>query len=184
MTIRPARPGDPPFAVPLIQDTTGHIGLILTGAAPDAEAPNAEPQDVMLGFFARAGHRLSVQNVWIAERSGERLGPLLGDVGADCKALDGPFRGHLRGRGLPGEWSVDTLAVTAAARGQGIGARLLREAAAQAVSRGLGRVGLLLEKGYRAARLCARAGFAAAGERMVGGHPYSHIIRLIRETPQ
>lgn len=99
VTVRPATPDDAAFAVPLIQETIGHIGLILTGAASDAEA-----EGVMLAFFARPGNRLSFQNVWIAQRDGETLGLLLGYAGAAAAALDEPFRAHLRERGLPDDF--------------------------------------------------------------------------------
>ncbi|MDV6374831.1 GNAT family N-acetyltransferase [Deinococcus arenicola] len=183
VTVRPARPDDAAFAVPLIQATIGHIGLALTGAATDAEA-----QGVMLEFFVRPGNRLSFQNVWIAERSGEALGFLLGYAGVDSEALDEPFREHLRGRNLPGnvvsegqhgEWYVDTLAVTGAARGHGVGARLLQEAPAQATAQGLDRVGLLVEHGNRAAKLYLRQGFEVEAERVLGGHAYDHMIHRI-----
>lgn len=183
VTIRPATPDDAAFAVPLIQETIGHIGLILTGAASDAEA-----EGVMLAFFARPGNRLSFQNVWIAQRDGETLGLLLGYAGAAAAALDEPFRAHLRERGLPddfpsegqpGEWYLDTLAVTEAARGHGLGARLLQEASAQAAAQGLEQVGLLVEHGNRAARLYQREGFVVAGERQLGGHGYNHMTRQV-----
>lgn len=188
VTVRPAHADDAAFAVPLIQETIGHIGLALTGAVTEAEA-----EGVILEFFARSGNRLSFQNVWIAQRSGEVLGLLLGYAGADSGALDEPFREHLRGRGLPtdivseglpGEWYLDTLAVTEAARGHGVGARLLREAATQASANGLERVGLLVEHGNRAARLYEREGFKVAGERTLGGHVYNHMIRPAQNTAQ
>lgn len=188
VTVRPARPEDAAFAIPLIQETIGHIGLVLTGAASDAEA-----EGVMLEFFKLPGNRLSFQNVWIAQRSGEALGLLLGYAGADSGALDEPFREHLRGRGLPadivseglpGEWYLDTLAVTEAARGHGVGARLLQEAIAQAAANGLERVGLLVEHGNRAARLYEREGFKVAGERTLGSHVYDHMIRPAQNTAQ
>lgn len=183
VTVRPATPDDAAFAVPLIQETIGHIGLALTGAASDAEA-----EGVMLDLFARPGNRLSHQNVWIATRAGEALGFLLGYAGAESEALDRPLRAHLRERrlpdafvseGQPGEWYVDTLAVTAAARGHGVGARLLQEAAAQAAAHGLGRVGLLVEHGNRAARLYQREGFVVQAERTLGGHVYDHMVRHV-----
>ncbi len=183
VTVGPATPDDAAFAVPLIQETIGHIGLALTGAASEAEA-----EGVMLDFFTRPGNRLSHQNVWIAQRAGEALGFLLGYAGAESGPLDEPLRAHLRGRNLPGdflsegqpgEWYVDTLAVTPAARGHGVGARLLHEAATQAAAQGLTRVGLLVEHGNRAARLYRREGFVVQEERTLGGHTYDHMVRRV-----
>ncbi|GGL80942.1 GNAT family N-acetyltransferase [Deinococcus aerolatus] len=138
----------------------------------------------MLDFFTRPGNRLSHQNIWIAVRVGEALGLLLGYAGADSEALDEPLRARLRERNLPGdflseghpgEWYVDTLAVTPAARGHGVGARLLHEAAAH----GLGRVGLLVEYGNRAVRLYRCEGFVVQEKRTLGGHTYDHMVRRV-----
>ncbi|WP_415786302.1 GNAT family N-acetyltransferase [Deinococcus saxicola] len=120
-------------------------------------------------------------------------GPAAGFAGAEAEALDQPFREHLRGRnlpsdflseGLPGEWYLDTLAVTQAARGHGVGARLLHEAVAQASANGLERVGLLVEHGNRAARLYEREGFSVERKRTLGGHVYDHMVRQIDAAPQ
>jgi ribosomal protein S18 acetylase RimI-like enzyme len=181
VTVRSARPTDAAFAVPLIQTTIGPVGRALTGAASDHEAGR-----VLLGCFARSGHRLSFENTWIAERAGQALGVLVAYAGSDAPALDAAYRARRRSLGLsadvasegrPGEWYVDTLAVSEPARGQGIGARLLHEAAAQARERGLDRMGLLVEEGSRAAALYRREGFRVAGERTLGEHRYRHMVR-------
>ncbi|WP_229753072.1 GNAT family N-acetyltransferase [Deinococcus aerophilus] len=183
VTVRSARPTDAAFAAPLIQATIGPVGLALTGAASDGEA-----EHILRGFFARSVHRLSFENTWIAECAGEALGVLVAYAGSDAPALDAAYRERRRSLGLPadvasegqpGEWYVDTLAVSEAARGQGIGARLLHEAAAQARERGLGRLGLLVEQGSRAAALYRREGFRVAGERTLGGHRYRHMVRPV-----
>ncbi|WP_291429944.1 N-acetyltransferase [Deinococcus sp.] len=177
---RPAVPFDAAFAVPLVQQTIGKVGLALTGADSDTGAARA-----MLGFFPLRGNRLSYQNVQIAARGPEPLGLLLAYPGAQAHALDDPFRERLASLGLPaqvesegtpGELYLDTLAVTEAARGQGVGATLLQAAAAQAGAQGLRRVGLLVEDGNRAAALYARVGFRAAGRRTLAGGSYTHLI--------
>ncbi len=180
VAIRPAAAFDAAFAVPLVQQTIGRVGLALTGADSDTGAARA-----MLGFFPLRGNRLSYQNVLIAARGPEPLGLLLAYPGADAHALDDPFRERLASLGLPeqvesegtpGELYVDTLAVTEAARGQGVGAALLAAAAGQARARGLDRVGLLVEDGNRAATLYARMGFRPAGTRTLAGGTYTHMV--------
>ena len=180
IVIRAAVPFDAAFAVPLVQQTIGKVGLALTGADSDTGAARA-----MLGFFPLRANRLSYQNVLIAARGPEPLGLLLAYPGAQAQALDDPFRERLASLGLPaqvesegtpGELYVDTLAVTEAARGQGVGATLLEAAAAQARTLGLSRVGLLVEDGNRAATLYARVGFRAAGTRTLAGGSYTHLI--------
>ena len=180
IVIRAAVPFDAAFAVPLVQQTIGKVGLALTGADSDTGAARA-----MLGFFPLRANRLSYQNVLIAARGPEPLGLLLAYPGAQAHTLDDPFRERLASLGLPaqvesegtpGELYVDTLAVTEAARGQGLGATLLEAAAAQARTLGLSRVGLLVEDGNRAATLYARVGFRAAGTRTLAGGSYTHLI--------
>ncbi|MFT2721326.1 GNAT family N-acetyltransferase [Deinococcus sp. A31D244] len=180
IVIRAAVPFDAAFAVPLVQQTIGKVGRALTGADSDTGAARA-----MLGFFPLRANRLSYQNVLIAARGPEPLGLLLAYPGAQAQALDDPFRERLASLGLPaqvesegtpGELYVDTLAVTEAARGQGVGATLLEAAAAQARTLGLSRVGLLVEDGNRAATLYARVGFRAAGTRTLAGGTYTHMV--------
>lgn len=180
VVIRPAAAFDAAFAVPLVQQTIGRVGLALTGADSDTGAARA-----MLGFFPLRGNRLSYQNVLIAARGAEPLGLLLAYPGADAHALDDPFRERLASLGLPaqvesegtpGELYVDTLAVTEAARGGGVGAALLAAAAGQTRTLGLGRVGLLVEDGNRAATLYARMGFRPAGTRTLAGGTYTHMV--------
>ncbi|GGS19396.1 GNAT family N-acetyltransferase [Deinococcus knuensis] len=180
VVIRPAAAFDAAFAVPLVQQTIGRVGLALTGTDSDTGAARA-----MLGFFPLRGNRLSYEHVLIAARGAEPLGLLLAYPGAQAAALDDPFRerlvslglpGHVESEGTPGELYVDTLAVTGAARGQGVGATLLEAAAARARTLGLSRVGLLVEDGNRAAALYARVGFRAAGTRSLAGGTYTHMV--------
>lgn len=180
--IRPAHPFDAAFAVPLIQATIGPIGQALTGASASVEAERA-----MLGFYPLRGNRLSFEHQLIAQApTGEALGLLLAYPGALAGALDDPFRerlralglpGHVESEGTPGELYVDTLAVTEAARGRGIGGRLLDAAADRAAVLGLNRVGLLVEDGNPAARLYDRQGFRPAGTRRLAGGTYTHLVR-------
>ncbi|UBV43398.1 GNAT family N-acetyltransferase [Deinococcus taeanensis] len=183
VTVRPARPFDAAFAVPLIQETIGKIGLALTATSSATEA-----QRVLLGFFPLRDNRLSHQNVLIAERAGQPLGLAVTYAGADAARLDEPFRERLRALGLPGEvisegtpgeLYVDTLAVLPGARGQGVGTLLLSAAADRAAGLGLTQVGLLVEDGNPAARLYGRLGFRPAGTRRLAGGTYTHLVRAL-----
>ncbi|WP_058975905.1 GNAT family N-acetyltransferase [Deinococcus grandis] len=180
--IRPARPFDAAFAVPLIQATIGRIGYALTGVTDDVAA-----ERTLLGFYPLRGNRLSFEHQFIAQSpTGEPLGLILAYPGEHAEALDDPFRerlhalglpGRIESEGTPGELYVDTLAVTEAARGQGIGARLLDAAVERAATLGLHQVGLLVEDGNPAARLYARKGFRPAGTRALAGGTYTHLVR-------
>ncbi|MCD0163545.1 GNAT family N-acetyltransferase, partial [Deinococcus sp. 6YEL10] len=98
LVIRPAAAFDAAFAVPLVQQTIGRVGLALTGADSDTGAARA-----MLGFFPLRGNRLSYENVLIAARGAEPLGLLLAYPGADAHALDDPFRERLASLGRPAQ---------------------------------------------------------------------------------
>ncbi|MFC4427487.1 GNAT family N-acetyltransferase [Deinococcus navajonensis] len=179
--IRPAQTFDAAFAAPLIQATIGPIGRALTGTETDEEAAH-----VLAEFFPLRGHRLSFTHTLIAEVGPQPAGLLVAYPGDLAPDLDGLFREHRRSRGLspgtepegqPGELYLDTLAVVAEHRGQGLGAALLEAAARRAVTQGLGRLGLLVEAGNPAARLYARQGFRPTGERLVAGTRYIHLAR-------
>ncbi|WP_216323228.1 GNAT family N-acetyltransferase [Deinococcus aestuarii] len=180
LQIRPARPFDAAFAVPLMQATIGRIGLALTGAESDTGAAR-----VLLGFFPLRDNRLSHTHTLIAEGPGRPLGLAVAYPGSEAQALDAPFRERLRALGLPdridpeatpGELYLDTLAVVEEARGQGVGGRLLGAVAARARELGLSRVGLLAGEANPAARLYERHGYRAAGERVVAGGRYRHLV--------
>lgn len=179
LTIRPAQVFDAAFAAPLIQDTIGKIGLELTGTRDDTDAAH-----VIAEFFALRGNRLSFTHTLIAEREGRPLGLAVAYPGDLAHALDEPFRAHrdslglppgVDSEGVPGELYLDTLAVTEAARGQGLGGQLLEAAAERARATGLPRVGLLVEDGNPAARLYARQGFRVTGWRDLAGSRYAHM---------
>lgn len=180
--LRPAHPFDAAVAVPLIQGAIGRIGHALTGVTDDVAA-----ERTLLGFYPLRGNRLSFEHQLIAQSPmGEPVGLILMYPGELGEVLDEPFRERLRALGLPdriesggtpGELYVDTLAVTEAARGQGLGARLLDAAAGRAAVLGLHRVGLLVEDGNPAARLYARQGFRPAGTRALAGGTFTHLVR-------
>ncbi|ASN81454.1 GNAT family N-acetyltransferase [Deinococcus ficus] len=179
--IRAAQIFDAPFAAPLIQETIGAIGRALTGTTSDGDAAH-----VIAEFFPLRGHRLSFTNTLIAERGGRPVGLLVAYPGELAVMLDQPFREHRRSlglpptvdsEGLPGELYLDTLAVTAGARGQGVGSALLEAAPDLARRAGVRRLGLLVEDGNPAVGLYARHGFTPAGERVVAGGRFMHLTR-------
>ena len=88
---------------------------------------------------------------------------LLGQAGVF--AVEAP-EGFILIRSVADEAEILTLAVDPAARRQGVGARLLREGAAEAAARGAARLFLEVADDNAAARaLYARTGFTEAGRR-------------------
>ncbi|PTA69079.1 GNAT family N-acetyltransferase [Deinococcus arcticus] len=185
--VRPATTQDAAFAAPLIQATIGRIGWALTGVASDRAAAQA-----IAHHWAQPDHRLSFTHARVLERSGQPLGLAVAYPGADAPALDSFWRARLRAlgqpddiesEGTPGELYLDTLAVVPAARGQGLGARLLAHTAGWAAGLALPRVGLLVEADNPAARLYARVGFRPAGTRQLAGGTYTHLVRPCAFSP-
>lgn len=183
VTVRPAQTFDAAFAAPLIAQTIGSIGHALTGTASDDEAAH-----VIAQFFPLRGHRLSFTHTLIAERGGVPLGLAVLYPGEFALQLDQPFRDFLHSRGLPGEvvseglpgeLYLDTLAVSDGARGQGIGAELLRACAGKAAQAKLP-LALLVEETNPAQRLYTRHGFHEAGRLTLAGHTY---LRLRQPLP-
>lgn len=152
LRVRPARPDDAAFAAPLLQEAIGAVGHALTGTSDDASSAA-----VLGAFFRQAGNRVSFAHTLVAEDPVGPLGLAVAYPGTEAPVLDGPLRARLRERGLaadfpvegsPGELYLDTLAVSAAARGQGVGGVLLEACMKRAQTLGLGRVGLLVGGQY------------------------------------
>ena len=178
--IRPAQTFDAAFAAPLIQAAIGPVGWALTGTRSDEDAAH-----VIAEFFPLRGQRLSFLHTLIAELGGQPVGLAVVYPGEFAHALDEPVRAHRRSLGLSpeveseaqaGELYLDTLAVTPAARGQGVGGALLERCAARARDLGLP-LTLLVEEGHPARRLYERSGFVPAGTREIAGQRYTRMER-------
>lgn len=122
-----------------------------------------------------------------------------GSVAGICVAYDGALLHRLRqafvqemmqtfGRDFSrmddetqaGELYLDSLAVSAACRGNGVGSMLLEAMAQRARREGLPAMGLLVDKGNpRAERLYQRAGFRYVDDNLWGGHLMRHLQREI-----
>lgn len=77
---------------------------------------------------------------------------------------------------LPGEWYVDTLVVSKAARGHGAGAKLLDAAETLALADGYHTMGLNVDEANpRAQKLYERVGYHVVGDMDISGHHYHHM---------
>jgi DNA-binding MarR family transcriptional regulator len=146
--------GDAPLprTVVLRGPAPGELGWIVArhGALAEAElgrpeAVEAEAARIVAGFVGRADPR---EAAWIAEVDGEPTGCAL------CLADDGdPASARLR-----------LLLVEPAARGAGIGSRLVAECVRSARSAGFARITALARSGSPAGGLLRRVGFEAEGD--------------------
>lgn len=84
----------------------------------------------------------------------------------------------------PNEWYLDTIAVAPAWRGRGIGAALLDALPAYARAAGKQRIGLNVDEANPAARrLYLRHGYQPVGSRILSGHRYEHLQKLLTPPP-
>jgi ribosomal protein S18 acetylase RimI-like enzyme len=81
----------------------------------------------------------------------------------------------------PNEWYLETLAVSASARGRGVGTKLLTIADEVARQNNQGLVGLNVDLGNpKAKALYEREGFTVVGNLMLGPHRYEHMQRQVK----
>lgn len=183
MIIRKAEPTDAAFAAPLIYEAIGDIANMLTGAQEADEAIR------MMGeFFAQKNNRLSYENALIAMDEGVPVGLALFYHGSQTEAMDQPFVDHvqrLTGKAprivkeaKDDEFYLDTVVVSDACRGKGIGKKLLEAFEKEGERRGHERVALLVdEENGRARQLYESIGYRQDGTIMLNGHLFSHMVK-------
>lgn len=179
MIVRPARADDP--AAPLLYESARAYYDAYAGAERRA-------QRLLRALYPRRGHAASFEFCHVAMVDGDVVGALAGFPAVDGERLArrfvslslgrlGPWRwprlvAHLRAsasvspRPAIGAWYIDALAVDAAARRQGVGTVLLREA--ERLARESGAAGLALDTGLAnrgAQALYERYGFERQVER-------------------
>lgn len=81
---------------------------------------------------------------------------------------------------LPGEWYLDTLAVSPDFQGQGIGTTLLESLPEVARAAGKNKIGLNVDVGNpKAEKLYTKMGFKTIGNMVISGHDYHHMQKDI-----
>jgi len=203
LRVRAANPEDGPAAAPLMLASGEALFRYLF--YEDA----AKTIDLIARLFARETNEFTFESGWVAEQDGAARGVMqLVDRGSLERNEAGTGRaitaevglfGMLRRLPRFGRFEklvvpvdadvlyVKLLAVDAAARGQGIGSRLIELAAEQAREQGLGRVALdVLVDNHGARRLYERHGFIVGQtttdpklERACG---FTGFVRMERET--
>lgn len=183
--IRKAQPRDADFAAPLIYEAIGDVAHSLTGTSDAKEAVR-----VMRHFFAQKGNRLSYENAVIATNGDERLGLALFYHGSRTQELDRPFveyverttgrTPHIVKEARDDEFYLDTVVVSGAHRGKGIGKALLGAFEQEAANRGHDSVALLVDKDNdKARKLYEKIGYREDGTIWVSGHLFSHMVKKI-----
>ncbi|GED70946.1 N-acetyltransferase [Brevibacillus reuszeri] len=181
--IRKAEPTDAAFAAPLIYEAIGDIANMLTGAEEADEAIR-----MMAEFFAQKNNRLSYENALIAMDEGVPVGLALFYHGSQTERLDRPFVDHVQRltgeapsfvkEAKDNEFYLDTVVVSSACRGKGIGKKLLEAFEKEGEQRGYDRVALLVdEENGRARQLYEAIGYRQDGTILLNGHLFSHMIK-------
>lgn len=177
-TVRAATRDDAPFLARMI-DIAGD-GIPTWLWAQSAE-PGEEPLDVGTARACREAGGFSYRNALVAERGGVPTGMMLGyrieaptDADrAEVATLPAPVRPFVElEHEAPGTFYINALAVCAAARGEGIGTRLLQAAEGQARSAGIGTMSIqVFSQNLDAVRLYTRLGYRTVTSRPVLDHP-------------
>ncbi len=185
---RRARAGDAAQVVPLLVEAIDHLALQLAGASEHMAA-----WPLFAKLYAARGNRYSHQHALVLERAGEIAAVALAYPGAQEAILVEPVLKLLRRRdpegdyeheveSAPDEFYLDALAVAASQRGQGLAVQMIEAVYARAIALGQCRVGLLVDHDKPGVqRLYERLGFAVDGERLLAGHRYRHLSRLLTD---
>lgn len=183
--IRPACPDDAEMAVPLIYEAIGEIAHNLADTDKEPEVI-----EVLSTFFRLPRNRLSYENTLVKVLDGAVVGVMVSYPGEDSETLDRPYIQYAHAKGLQrekkqipreadeDEYYLDTLSVSKSYQRQGIGREFLHAFEGLAKLKQFDKLGLLVEPtNEAAARLYHKVGYVPDGIRMIGSHPYVHMVK-------
>lgn len=183
--IRPACKEDVDQVIPLLHQAIGDIAYALAG-----EGEHEEAMRILRQFFVQEDNRISYRNVTVMEQDEVVAGILVAYDGSEADLLDEPIRNRpgrsqdekyaLVKETRSGEYYLDTLSVSEAYQGQGIGRALM--AAFEEKGRTLGhkQVSLIVERDNgRALMLYERQGYVKDDVLVIAGHEYSHMVKPV-----
>ncbi|EHB54470.1 GNAT family N-acetyltransferase [Paenibacillus lactis] len=186
MTIRSARPEDAAAASKLLYDALHDIAHQLTGEDSKEGAVRVLEQ-----FFREHEGRLSHKQAAVKEIEGKAAGIIVAYGGDQAPELDRPIIERLRRlkhddtltldkEADVDEYYIDTLSVSPAFGGQGIGTSLIGYMEERARELGYGKIALAVVQGNeRAFALYERRGYATDKEIMINGHVYRHMVKML-----
>lgn len=152
--------------------------------------------DMLTDLVKRTDSQHSYKNTLVAVLTEDADGMKAGTVVGVCVAYDGAMLHELRQAFLDeekkrfgldfsdiadetkaGELYVDSLCVDERCRHQGVATNLLKTAKMQAMLKGIGKVGLLVDKGNPTVeKLYLNVGFRYVDDNEWGGHPMKHLV--------
>jgi ribosomal protein S18 acetylase RimI-like enzyme len=179
--IRPAQKEDASAVIPLLFLAMQDIAMKLAGTKDLAVV-----QTLFEYFFQQEVNQYSYKNTLVYEDEDGIGGMILSYDGGDLDQLRDPVLDHLQNGFIPeretgpGEYYLDSIAVSANSQGKGIGKQLIAAAIEKAKEEGHSNVGLLVhEDNADALRLYERLGFKAVDMREFAGGHYKHMVKRL-----
>lgn len=179
VALRPAAEADAPFIAAVVMEALG--GDVM--GQPGNLAPDAD----IVAVCQRSDTLYSWQNAVVATLGGVPVGAMVAYRGEAYRRMRRTTFGLLRERlhfdaeamddeARAGEYYIDSVAVTPASRGHGIGRLLLLHAVERAASEGLAAVLACDPANVSARRLYERLGFRADGSLHIFGAEYLRMV--------
>ncbi|MCY8954998.1 GNAT family N-acetyltransferase [Bacillus cereus] len=182
--IRKAKKTDAMAIAPLLYNALHEIAEKITGSTVEAE--------VLLGletWFSKENNRLSYENCFVYEQDESAVGIIVAYHGSEATQLDAPIVHHLRAlhkdesitlekEAELDEYYIDTLSVSSAHGGKGIGSKLIEAAEIYATEKGHKKIALLVNlENKRAYSLYEKLGYKKDEIVMLVGEPYTHLVK-------
>ncbi|MBO9154063.1 GNAT family N-acetyltransferase [Chitinophaga sp. GCM10012297] len=183
--IRPATPGDAAAAIRLLFLAMEEIALKLTGLNdPQLALPIFE------ALFRQTGNQYSYENALLYEDESGVGGLIIAYDGGKLDQLRKPVLDYIeqqRGHRFqpedetgPGEYYLDSIAVSPASQGKGIGRQLILAAMEKGKREGLGFAGLLVHaENLNAQQVYERLGFGVVKTVEFSGGFYYHLQKVL-----
>ncbi|AFQ25111.1 GNAT family N-acetyltransferase [Bacillus thuringiensis] len=184
--IRKAKKTDAMAIAPLLYNALHEIAEKITGSTVKAE--------VLLGletWFSKENNRLSYENCFVYEQDESAVGIIVAYHGSEATQLDAPIVHHLRElhkdesitlekEAELDEYYIDTLSVSSAHGGKGIGSKLIEAAEIYATEKGHEKIALLVNlENTRAYSLYEKLGYKKDEIVMLVGEPYAHLVKTL-----
>ncbi|MDJ1474005.1 GNAT family N-acetyltransferase [Bacillus sp. LS15-K4] len=182
--IRKAKKTDAKAIAPLLYNALHEIAEKITGSTVETE--------VLLGletWFSKERNRLSYENCFVYEQDGIAVGIIVAYNGSEATMLDEPIVHHLRElhkdesftlekEAELDEYYIDTLSVSSAHGGKGIGSKLIEAAEIHATEKEHEKIALLVNlENKRAYSLYEKLGYKKDQIVMLVGEPYAHLVK-------
>lgn len=184
ITVRQAKPSEATKIAPLIYDAIGEIANRLTGEHEEEAILNT-----LTELVTRTDNRHSYLNTHVAIQGEQLLGIVVLYDGLSVKALDANLATWLKEKNAAAtidieahddEYYIDTICVAPAARGLGIGTKLLAYAEQIAREKGYQKLSLNVECEKEKARvLYERVGFVIAEPWTIIDEPFHHMVKAL-----